>query len=148
MGNLQYKYLQKYDDAIASYTKVLAKNPGNEEALIGRYNAATSKKDYKAALVDVNTLLQQKTDDALLYICRSGLYLDLGKPQEAQADANTAMQLKADYLPAYLLRSYAEKALGNGAAYEADQAKVRQLMKENKDNKKLYNQWKFLGKRK
>ncbi|MDE0887556.1 MAG: tetratricopeptide repeat protein [Myxococcota bacterium] len=75
-----------FQEAIRSYNRVLAADPGNAAALFGRGRAELSIGQPDRALQSAEALLAARPDYALAITLKGSALLDLGRSEEAEAD--------------------------------------------------------------
>ena len=109
---LTYYNLEKYNEAIADYSKAIELKPDYADAYINRGNAYCNLNKYDEALADYNKAIDLKPDDVDAYCNRGSIYGKLGKINEAFADFSKAIDLKPDFAVAYTGRGVAFWYLG------------------------------------
>ena len=99
-----YMNQRNYPFARADYQHLLQVNPEHYSGRLGL--AMLEQRDNKPenALNILNTMLSQYKDDALLYIARADIEIDLLQPELALMDLEEAIRLDASQPDAYLMR--------------------------------------------
>ena len=110
-----YVALHKYPEAIAAYTRAIARAP--HEALIVRHRgmAYTALGDYPHALADLTRALELDPQDAVAYNHRGVALYASNNPAQALADFDKAIALQPKLAQAYHNRGMVWRALGNVA---------------------------------
>lgn len=86
-------------EEIAKLTKAIADNPNNVEALKLRAVLLSRLCQWKEALDDCNTLIDQLgVEDALVYNLRGGMKMQLGDKAGALEDMKRGVELQPDIL--------------------------------------------------
>jgi protein O-mannosyl-transferase len=100
---ISYKALNKFDEAIADYKKVIEINPDFINAYTNLGNVFFGIKQYEQALIYYNQALAKQPKDANSLRNRGAVYLSMGNKQQACADfaaaaANGSEPAKQDIL--------------------------------------------------
>jgi len=90
-----------YQGAVDDFSQVLAINPNNFDALLGRAEAYYWQRDFEAAINDYDLLLQQNDNNATYFFNRGTANAFLENYEEAIADYNEAIRLDPEYANAY-----------------------------------------------
>jgi tetratricopeptide (TPR) repeat protein len=81
--------LEKYDEAIADFTAVMAIDPEQSSAYVNRSNCYFNKKEYQKALADAEEAIRCGDNDA--YYESGRAYTELGEYEKAIADFDKAL---------------------------------------------------------
>ncbi|MBU2547711.1 MAG: tetratricopeptide repeat protein [Proteobacteria bacterium] len=112
-----WRNLNKYDKALADYSKVVELAPDDAKAYRDRANTWLKLKKNDEALADFSRAVELAPDDARIYRGRGYVYRIKGELDLAIADYTKAVELRPDYPMAYVNRGYAWRQKG-----EPDQA--------------------------
>ncbi len=90
-----------YEGAIAQFSKILRRQPGHLDALVGRSYSDAALGRFEAALQDCNQAIQVRPDYETAYACRAMVKLDgAGDRVGAIADLEKCLQLCDPRTPA------------------------------------------------
>jgi tetratricopeptide (TPR) repeat protein len=124
-GNDLYNQ-DKYDEAIAQFTKAIQMNPNNAEAYQKRAWAYSDKQepDFNAALADSNKFVELAPNDNNAYFFRGEMYLNLKNNDAAIADFDKAIELNPKGATAHFWRgtAYVRKSDMDKAIADWEQA--------------------------
>jgi len=112
-----------YENAVATFTKVLKEHPGVYEAYLSRAAARSELKDNDGALADYEQALKANPNVVEIYLQRGELLARLGEKDAAVRDYGEVLRLDPKDTRALLLRAQALKENGDfaGAAKDYDQ---------------------------
>lgn len=99
-GNAKYKG-NKFDEAIADYSKGIELDPHIPLAYVNRGTAYMRLLSYNQALADYNHAITLDPNIAIAYINRGNIYMRLSAYNQAIADYNQAITLDPNYAAAY-----------------------------------------------
>jgi len=122
-----YVNLQKYPDAIAAYTRAIARAPQDALALRNRGIAYTSLGAYQQALSDFDKALELAPHDAVVYNHRGIAQYALNSAQQATRDFTKALELNPTLAEAYNNRGIVAHRLGNYPQASKDFTQAAQL---------------------
>lgn len=109
-----------YQGAVDAYTKALAADPEDLNALLRRGFAYGILKEYEKAVADYSKVIAANDKATLAYLSRGSSYNKLKKYDLAIADFNKVLELDASNQEAYNNRGWAKKYLGQKAEACAD----------------------------
>jgi tetratricopeptide (TPR) repeat protein len=119
---------EKWNEAIAEYTKALGVDPAHVEALTNRGSAYTHIGKYSEALVDLDRAVELDPQNIIPYYNRCILFLYMGRYDDCIADCNTIItDLGIEYHWVYYHRGQAYKEKGDYNQALADFMKARGL---------------------
>ncbi|MFA6208632.1 MAG: tetratricopeptide repeat protein [Candidatus Obscuribacterales bacterium] len=112
-----------YENAVATFTKVLKDHPGVYEAYLSRAAARSELKDNDGALADYEQAIKANPNAVEIYLQRGELLARLGDKDAAVRDYGEVLKLDPKDTKALLLRAQALKENGDfaGAAKDYDQ---------------------------
>ena len=112
-----------YENAVATFTKVLKDHPGVYEAYLSRAAARSELKDNDGALADYEQAIKANPNVVEIYLQRGELLARLGDKDAAVRDYGEVLRLDPKDTRALLLRAQALKENGDfaGAAKDYDQ---------------------------
>lgn len=112
-----------YENAVATFTKVLKEHPGVYEAYLSRAAARSELKDNDGALADYEQAIKANPNAVEIYLQRGELLARLGDKDAAVRDYGEVLKLDPKDTKALLLRAQALKENGDfaGAAKDYDQ---------------------------
>jgi tetratricopeptide (TPR) repeat protein len=102
----------RYDEAIAEYTKAIELNPNSETMYLNRGNDYVRKLQFDLAITDFNKAIDLNPNDEVAYLARGVAYLNKGFRNSAMyipaiADFSKAIALNPNDAVAYDNRGYA-----------------------------------------
>ena len=98
--------LDRYDEAIADYTRSIELNPDMGGTYNRRGHAYRAKRDWEAALKDLNRAVEMLPDFAEARYSRGRVHFELGHIDEAMADYDQAIKLDPKDVEAYNSRGH------------------------------------------
>ncbi len=101
--------LNKYDDAVADYTKAIELDPEESNGYINRANTYSKQDKFEKALADYTKAIELDPTEPDTYSDRGSLYGENGYYDEALADFDKALEMNPESLIAHIYR---------GALYE------------------------------
>ncbi len=112
-----------YENAVATFTKVLKDHPGVYEAYLNRAAARSELKDNEGALADYEQAIKANPNVVEIYLQRGELLARLGDKDAAVRDYGEVLRLDPKDSRALLLRAQALKENGDfaGASKDFDQ---------------------------
>jgi tetratricopeptide (TPR) repeat protein/S1-C subfamily serine protease len=96
-----YHNQQKYNLALADYTKAIELNPNYALAYNNRGTLYDDQQKYELALADYNQAIELNRNNAQAYYNRGNLYYDLQKYDLALSDYNKAIDINPNFANAY-----------------------------------------------
>ncbi|BAZ29590.1 tetratricopeptide repeat protein [Cylindrospermum sp. NIES-4074] len=99
-----YKYMKKWDLAVADYIKAIEINPEYALAYTNRGNLYQKQKKWDLALADYIKAIEIDPEDARAYDSRGNFYQKQKKWDLALADYNKAIEINPQYAKAYVGR--------------------------------------------
>ncbi len=114
-GNLFLNH-NKFDEAIADYTRALELHPQMVFAFFNRGNAYAAKNDYDTAIVNFDNALTLNSAFPDCFVKRGLAHFGKGDIPRAVAEYTKAIQLNPRFADAYLKRGQALIAVGDYAA--------------------------------
>lgn len=121
-------FLAKYNggDARASFEEVLAVNPRNARALLGRARAVDFTRE-GGALAAVQAALEVNPSLVEARVFLGQLQLGLEEAEEAVAEARRALEVNPASLEAWALMAAARRVQGDGAGFEEARQRALEL---------------------
>jgi len=104
--------LKRYEEAIASYDKVIGLQPDEATACYIRGIVLYLLRELEQAIASFDKAIELKPDDAFAWNDRGVALYSLGKLEQAIASYDKAIELQPDYPIAWILRGYALNDLG------------------------------------
>ncbi len=117
---LSYTRNGKHQAAYDTYTKALARDPSNEQALQNRGRTASIMGRYRAAITDASAILDKNPNDPSALLMRSRALSQIGRFKEAHRDANRLVGISPDNAAAYKARGRAKENTGELQGMIAD----------------------------
>ncbi len=118
------RYLEKkeYENAVATFTKLLREHPGAYEAYLKRAAARSQLRDNEGAMADYEQAIKANPNAVEIYLQRGELQASLGEEEAAVRDYGEVLRLDPKNTRALLLRGQALKLNGDfaGAARDYD----------------------------
>ncbi|CAN5421291.1 hypothetical protein BH11CYA1_BH11CYA1_09100 [soil metagenome] len=113
---------KEYENAVATFTKLLRDHPGVYEAYLSRAAARSELKDNEGALADYEQAIKANPNAVEIYLQRGELQVRLGDKDAAVRDYGEVLRLDPKDTKALLLRAQALKENGDfaGAAKDFD----------------------------
>jgi tetratricopeptide (TPR) repeat protein len=105
--------LGKTESAMESCNALLAKNPGNRDALLIRSRIYAKQTEYPKAIDDVSKILFAAPDDREMYALRGQYYQEFTQHQHAISDFSKALLLDPQYAEAIYKRAYSYQQIGD-----------------------------------
>lgn len=105
--------LGKTEGAMESCNALLAKNPGNRDALLIRSRIYAKQTEYPKAIDDVSKILFAAPDDREMYVLRGQYYQEFTQHQHAINDFSKALLLDPQYAEAIYKRAYSYQQIGD-----------------------------------
>jgi tetratricopeptide (TPR) repeat protein/S1-C subfamily serine protease len=96
-----YHNQQKYNLALADYTKAIELNPNYAKAYNNRGTLYDDQQKYELALADYNQAIELNRNNAQAYYNRGNLYYELQKYDLALSDYNKAIDINPNFANAY-----------------------------------------------
>jgi len=90
---INYIQQEKYDLAVAQFTRAIELDPDYTEAYLGRGMIYTIRKQWRPAFLDLNTVIRLYPRAAYAYYFRVYVHLAFNQSQNAIADLSTAALL-------------------------------------------------------
>ena len=103
--------LEKYQQAVSSYSNAIAANPNDAEAYYNRGNVYQESKQYQLAINDYNEAIAINSNHIQAYYNRGATYSELKQYEPAIADYGKAISLNPNYVKAYENRGDAYQGL-------------------------------------
>jgi Mlc titration factor MtfA (ptsG expression regulator)/Flp pilus assembly protein TadD len=117
---MEHLRLGNAEEAVRVFSRLIAEDPHDEEALAQRAVASFQLGDYAAARADCDAALEIDPTDVDALCIRGEIWLDEGDPQRAMADLNAAVAGSPRDAEARLSRARAWTALGKPKKAVAD----------------------------
>ncbi|MGI9211734.1 MAG: tetratricopeptide repeat protein, partial [Methylococcaceae bacterium] len=124
-GNV-FNQLERFEDALSDYDRVLKINPAHVEALYNRGNTLKSMGRLEAALTSYDQALQLRPDHAESLYNKGNTLKDMNRYSEVLDNFDQALQSRPDFADVYINRGNTYKDLGDLAQAEAS---YRQALK-------------------
>lgn len=90
---IRYMQQEKYDLALAEFTRAIELDPKYANAYIGRGMIYTILEKWQAAFQDLNVAIRLNPRDGYAYLFRGYVYLAFNEKQNASVDLQTAADL-------------------------------------------------------
>ncbi|MBI3297627.1 MAG: protein kinase [Elusimicrobia bacterium] len=116
-----------YQGAKRTWDLIIARQPGDPEALESRASAANLSGDYEEAVADAGTALRQRPDSAPALMTRARALSALERHEEALVDLDRAASLRPKDPKVYIARAGVKEALTDLAGMRDDFARAVQL---------------------
>jgi putative PEP-CTERM system TPR-repeat lipoprotein len=110
---------QRFEDAKARATSMLAKNPKDVQAVIARANAMAALKDVSGAMTEIEEAQKIAPNDVSVFVSRGAIQQQSGAAKEAEAAYRQAVTLDPSAVNAHL--ALANFLLTTGRYSEAEQ---------------------------
>jgi len=124
---MELYFEEKYEKAIAEFTKAIKLDPDYADAYSNRGGAYAAIEQYDLAIADYNKAIELDPEDADAYMYRGWAYTDIGQYDLAIADYNKAIELDPEDADAYYWRGAAYADTGQYDLAIADYNKAIEL---------------------
>jgi TonB family protein len=113
LAGTAYMTRQQYTEAVAAFTRAIARVPHDALAFRNRGIAYTQLGAHQDALHDLNTAIALDPQDAVAYNHRGIVYYALGNPQQAVVEFDKAIELHPKLVEAYNNRGIVWRTQGH-----------------------------------
>lgn len=130
----QFSHLKNLDSAIASYSKLIQKNPRDTKSYLARSSAYIQQERLTEALADCDMVTLLEPDNPYAFLNRGAIYGLHNEHEKCIDETTRCLELKPDTLDALINRAHTYARLGNIDAALSDFARIIELAPRNPEH--------------
>ena len=129
-----FSHLKNLDSAIASYSKLIQKNPRDTKSYLARSSAYIQQERLTEALSDCDMVTLLEPDNPYAFLNRGAIYGLQNEHEKCIDETTRCLELKPDTLDALINRAHTYARLGNIDAAQSDFARIIELAPHNPEH--------------
>ncbi|MBN70697.1 MAG: hypothetical protein CME32_15620 [Gimesia sp.] len=130
----QFSHLKNLDSAIASYSKLIQKNPRDTKSYLARSSAYIQQERLTEALSDCDMVTLLEPDNPYAFLNRGAIYGLQNEHEKCIDETTRCLELKPDTLDALINRAHTYARIGNIDAALSDFARIIELAPRNPEH--------------